>query len=134
MEGKKLDTGKTLMSLIPFAALTEIGKVLTFGAKKYAAHNWRKGMDWSRLQGALLRHYTAFSEGEDNDPETGLPHLAHLGCCVLFLLEYQLKGLGKDDRYHNEDKVYVGHRSTCSNITRPPGECGHCLPIGSLND
>lgn len=97
--GIKHDNEKPMMDLLPMAALTEVGKVLTEGAKKYASHNWRQGFKYSRLQAALLRHYTAFSEGEDHDPETKLLHLAHLTCCALFLLEHQLKGYGEDDRY-----------------------------------
>lgn len=99
MTGIKHDDEKPMMDLLPMAALTEVGKVLTEGSKKYASHNWRQGFKYSRLQAALLRHYTAFSEGEDRDTETNLLHLAHLTCCALFLLEHQLKGYGEDDRY-----------------------------------
>lgn len=102
MSGKKFDETKTRVDLLSTPALTEIAKVLTFGAEKYGVNNWREGMDWSRLQAAALRHLFAFMEGEDRDQETDLPHLAHLGCCVMFLLEYQLKGLGHDDRYKQE--------------------------------
>lgn len=98
-EGVKHDTGKTRLGLIsPYALLME-AKVMTFGAHKYAAHNWRKGMDWSRLIDAALRHITAFNAGEDNDPETGLPHLAHARCCLAFLLEYSKTRPELDDRF-----------------------------------
>ncbi len=96
---KKFDDEKVRMDLLPANALTEIAKVLTFGARKYDAWNWAKGMAWSRLIGAALRHLFAWARGEDTDPETGLSHLAHLGCCVVFLLEYEHGGLGVDDRY-----------------------------------
>ncbi len=95
----KADTGKPQLSLIPSSALFGMGKVMTFGAQKYAAHNWRKGMDWSRLLDALLRHTMAVVDGEDFDAETGLPHVYHAMCCLAFLGEYQGKGLGRDDRY-----------------------------------
>lgn len=95
----KNDGEKVRVELLPPLALEEIAKVLTFGAKKYEDHNWRKGFAWSRLIGAALRHLLAFMRGEDNDPETGLSHLAHLGCCVLFLLDHQILKLGLDDRY-----------------------------------
>lgn len=94
----KKDEGKNRLELLPILALEETGKVLTLGAKKYADHNWRKGFDWSRLEGACMRHLTAFMRGEDYDPESGLLHLAHLNCEVMFLLEHQLAGYGKDDR------------------------------------
>lgn len=97
--GLKFDAGKPGLELLPFESLVEIAKVLDFGAKKYAAHNWRKGMGWGRLIGALLRHTFAFARGENNDPETGLSHLAHAGCCLLFLLSYVITGGGNDDRF-----------------------------------
>lgn len=99
LTGTKLDQEKPRTELLSSAALIEIAKVLTFGAKKYDAHNWRGGLEQSRLIGAALRHLLAYNDGEDNDPETGLPHLAHLGCCVMFMLEQHLKGTGVDDRY-----------------------------------
>lgn len=95
----KKDAEKVPTHLLPTAPLVEISKVLGFGAKKYARHGWRAGMDWSRVYGAILRHLFAWEQGEDLDPETGLPHLAHAGCEVLFLLEYAKRGLGKDDRF-----------------------------------
>lgn len=98
-EAKKCDQEKTPVDLLPPEGLLEIAKVLEFGAKKYDAHNWRKGMKWSRLLGASLRHIYAFVTGEDKDSESGLSHLAHAGCCILFLLTYETKGLGTDDRY-----------------------------------
>jgi hypothetical protein len=98
-EALKFDSNKVGVHLLPSGPLMQIAEVLDFGVKKYAAHNWRKGFDWSRLSGAAMRHLLAWNEGEDIDPESGLPHLAHLGCCVLFLLEHQSRGLGTDDRY-----------------------------------
>lgn len=99
LTGTKHDQEKPRTDLLPTAPLLEIAKVLGFGAKKYAAHNWRGGIEQSRLVGSSLRHLLAYNDGEDNDPESGLPHLAHLGCCVLFMLEQHLKGTGLDDRY-----------------------------------
>lgn len=95
----KYDSDKPRMELLSSIALEEIAKVLTFGAKKYSANNWRMGMDWSRLIGSAMRHLTAFNDGEDKDPESGLSHLAHLGCCVMFLLEYEKTQQDKDDRF-----------------------------------
>lgn len=103
IEGKdqtlKKDAGKVPMELLPTIPLVEIAKVLGFGAKKYAPDGWRQGMDWRRVYGAVLRHMASWEQGEDLDPETGLPHLAHAGCEILFLLEYVKRGLGKDDRF-----------------------------------
>jgi hypothetical protein len=73
------------MELLDPEFLEDVSKVLTFGAKKYADHNWRKGISVGRLIGAAMRHLMAIVRGEDNDPESGLPHTAHLGCCIMFL-------------------------------------------------
>lgn len=97
--GVKYDKDKTQLDLFPPEALEAIGQVLTYGANKYAAHNWRKGIDWSRLYGAALRHLNRWNAGEDIDPESGLPHLAHAGCCVVFLIASAQSGLGTDDRW-----------------------------------
>lgn len=97
--GKKFDAGKPRMELLPRKALEEVAKVLGFGAEKYDAHNWRGGFDWSRLYGSILRHVYASLDGEDLDPESGIDHMAHAACGVMFLLEHKLAGMGTDDRY-----------------------------------
>lgn len=99
-KGLKFDDQKIPLQLIPGNALLEVGKVLGYGARKYAAHNWRAGLAYSRLMGACLRHATAFNEGEDLDPETGLSHIAHLATEALFLLEFITKNSAHlDDRF-----------------------------------
>jgi hypothetical protein len=97
--GKKFDTGKPRMELLSREALVQVANVLTFGAQKYDPHNWRGGIHWSRVLGAAMRHLTAFNDGEDKDPESGLSHLAHAACCLMFLLEYEKTHKELDDRY-----------------------------------
>lgn len=96
--GRKDDGGKLPHHLLPFDAIDEISKVLQFGANKYAERNWEKGMNWSRVFGAMMRHMWAWWMGKGTDPETGYSHLAHAACCVLFLLAYEIRGVGGDDR------------------------------------
>lgn len=96
--GIKYDSEKNRLELLPFESLEEVAKVLSYGAKKYEDNNWAKGMAWSRLLGAAMRHLFAWARGVDKDEESGLPHLAHAACCVLFLLSYGLNGNGTDDR------------------------------------
>ena len=86
-EPYKDDSKKTDLSLLPYRPLSEIAEVLEFGERKYDRDNWRKGFKHERLLAALLRHIFAYNEGETNDPETGLCHLAHAGCMLLFLME-----------------------------------------------
>lgn len=97
--GVKADAGKPDMSLIAPEAIVELAKVLSFGAKKYAAHNWRGGLKESRILAALLRHTLAYMGGEDLDPETGLPHPAHIMCNAMFLVTQHPKRPDLDDRY-----------------------------------
>lgn len=98
-EGRKDDQAKVRWDLLPGDALNEIAKVLTFGANKYGDRNWEKGMAWHRPFGALMRHMWDWWRGAPPDKETGLSHLAHAGCCLLFLLSYELRKTGKDDRH-----------------------------------
>lgn len=80
-------------------ALMEIGRVAGFGAHKYARYNFAKGYAWSLSYDALQRHLMAFWNGEDNDPESGLPHLAHAGWHCLALMTFSLRKRGTDDRF-----------------------------------
>lgn len=90
----KADYGKNMLSLIEPRFIVDLGKVLTFGAQKYAPNNWQKCEDTSRYKDALLRHIFAYLGGEEVDPETGIPHLSHATCNLMFLhyFENQKKG------------------------------------------
>lgn len=90
MSGTKHDQDKVRLDLIDAEAIEGLARVLTFGAKKYEAHNWRQGISNSRLVAALLRHLFSIMRGEYVDPESGLPHIDHVGCCWMFL-SYNLK-------------------------------------------
>ena len=102
LKGTKFDTDKVRWDLLPGDALEEIAIILSFGAKKYGDRNWEQGMKWSRVFGALMRHSWAWFRGQNLDPETGRSHLAHAGCCVLFLLAYHLRNTPGDDRPRGE--------------------------------
>lgn len=95
----KFDSGKLPLHLLSTEAMNQTAAVLAFGADKYAEHNWRKGFVWSRPLSAAMRHITAFNAGEDKDPESGLSHLAHAACCIMFLLEFEKTRKELDDRY-----------------------------------
>jgi len=99
---KKNDEGKPQMGLISSVFMVGIAEILTRGVKKYGAQNWRKGMVWSRPYDALQRHLVAWNDGETFDEESGLSHLLHASCELMFLVEYEAKKLGKDDRWKGE--------------------------------
>lgn len=97
-EGKKFDEGKPRYDLLAPELLEEVSKVLAFGAQKYGDRNWEKGMDWHRPFGALMRHSWAWWKGEELDQESGLSHLSHAACNLMFLLAYSKRLVGKDTR------------------------------------
>lgn len=97
-EGRKDDAEKPRMELIPPEAIVAMADILTFGAKKYSVRNWETGMAWGRVFGALMRHLWAWWAGEKADKETGRSHLWHALCCVAFLVAYEARGAGNDDR------------------------------------
>lgn len=98
MSATKFDEEKIRLELVPTELIWAVGSILTFGAIKYAPRNWELGMDWSRVYGALQRHLNAWWSGENKDPETGKSHLWHAGCCIAFLIAYEQRGIGEDDR------------------------------------
>lgn len=96
--GRKDDAGKLRYDLIPPYALEALTYVYTIGAKKYDDHNWLKGMKWSRVTAALMRHLEAWRAGEINDKEDGQHHLASVAWCAFALMVYEKEQLGEDDR------------------------------------
>lgn len=101
--GVKFDGDKVRMDLLPPELLFAVAKILSFGSKKYSPRNWEQGMSWGRVFAALMRHMWAWWGGEDKDPETGESHLWHAGCCIAFLIAYEARGVGTDDRHKAED-------------------------------
>mgnify|MGYP001603403832 CR=1 FL=1 len=80
-------------------AIWEVGRVAGFGNNKYERYNFAKGYRYSLSYDALQRHLMAFWNGENLDPESGLPHLAHAAWHCLALLTFSLRGKGTDDRF-----------------------------------
>ena len=99
--GCKNDQGieKLRYDLIPVYPLEEVARVYTLGAKKYADHNWRKGIAWSRVYSAMQRHANAYWRGESIDPEDGQKHLASVVWAAFTLMEYEKFKWGEDDRW-----------------------------------
>ena len=119
-EGKKYDSGKAKMHLLPPKALLEVARVLTFGADKYGEENWRDVADaQNRYASASLRHLFSHLDKEELDEETNLSHLAHAICCLMFKLELELEdGKGKEEKLREPDEAE--HRQ--SNRTPEPHE------------
>jgi hypothetical protein len=94
--GKKYDKEKLRWSLLPLEALQDVVNVLEFGAKKYAPDNW-KYVDnaQARYWDAAMRHMIAYKIDNQTDSETGLSHLAHAICCLLFLSQFDIEDNNK---------------------------------------
>ena len=103
MDGKglRLNEGKIRYDLMDGYSIEQVAKVFTKGAEKYAEHNWRKGMKWSKMLASLERHVAKFKKGEDFDEETGLYHLAHAAWNALGLVTYYKIFPQGDDRQHS---------------------------------
>ena len=110
MNGAKNDQDKIRLDLIPPECLFSLGKVLTYGAKKYEPNNWRKGIDFSRVYAALLRHLFDWWGGKWRDDESGFGHLEQAFCELMFLLYYELNYHiyeDFDDRYVEDKAAYL---------------------------
>lgn len=120
----KHDSDKPRMDLLDSDFLLGVSDVLTFGAKKYASHNWRSGIAYSRLISAAMRHLAAINRGENIDSESGLHHVDHLACCVMFLSNFMHTGRTElDDRYKAPVNTYLRNPvnptgTICTNMER----------------
>lgn len=86
-EGRKFDREKERYDLIPIECIEDLAKILTMGSNKYDANNWQKLENGEeRYFAALMRHLVASRKGDKIDEESGLSHLAHVMCNVVFLL------------------------------------------------
>lgn len=94
----KFDNGKLRFDLVPTDGIMALAQVLTLGAEKYGERGWERGMAWSRVYAALQRHLIAWWAGEDTDPESGHSHLWHVLTNAAFLVAYEQRGIGRDDR------------------------------------
>ena len=84
----KADQGKPHPSLVPVALIEGVMAVREYGNQKYHdPDNWKQ-VEPERYWQALLRHTLAiWKDPYAVDPESGLPHLAHICCNAAFLME-----------------------------------------------
>lgn len=90
---------KFRISDTPINSIRLLGLVHNNGAEKYGTLNWRKHtVSASVYYNAAWRHMAAWYEGDDLDPESGLPHLAHVMACMSIILDAEKFGKLNDDR------------------------------------
>lgn len=130
----KYDSNKKVRpELLPFKATEEVMKVFSFGAEKYGDFNWLKGLEFSRLFGAAMRHQMAFWQGQDLDEESGLPHIAHAIASLMMLLEM---GSEWDNRPYKggegDERNDGNNNSDCSSDNSSDDNDGNDERVGRL--
>jgi hypothetical protein len=139
-KGRKDDSQKVRLDLISAETIDALGKVLTHGATKYGDNNWREGIEYSRVFGAILRHLNAWHAGEINDTESGLPHLFHALCELSFLVTYETEGRTKElDDMHGlieDEEIIVGQYDDESGLVHGlvQADDGNWYNRGDLDD
>jgi hypothetical protein len=105
---------RTNLPSLSVAALEASAPVFAVGAKKYEAFNYWKGMAFSRVLNSFRRHtFALVGKWEQNDPETGLPHLSHMYCNYIMARTYQSLGVGIDDRPNAPKSAVVTQLQKC---------------------
>ncbi len=90
---------KPTMANISAAVMAEVGVGMHEGARKYGSHNYRVTKVFaSTYHAAMLRHIFAYWEGEDIDPDSGVPHISKLIACASVLRDAEIQGMLIDDR------------------------------------
>lgn len=115
--GQRFNAGKPQWNLVDLPSFEPMVRVLEYGAKKYAPHNWKKGLPITEIYDSLQRHLIAFMGGEDNDPESGLPHIGHIQCNIMFMA-YMFKNKAQqfDDRH--KEPSFEGYKIWANEVLR----------------
>ena len=90
---------KLCLSDTPVHSIRMLAAVHANGAAKYGSFNWRDDIVSSTVYyNAALRHLMAWFEGEDMDPESGLPHEAHVMTCMSIIMDARHHATLNDNR------------------------------------
>lgn len=90
---------KPPLHAIPPLALLHLGQAMADGNRKYGLVNWRHDpITTSTYYNALMRHVLAWWDGQDDDPKTGIKHLAYIMANCAILLDAAAQGTLTDDR------------------------------------
>lgn len=90
--GTKIDT-----HLVPFSVIVAAAAGLNYGASKYDAHNFEKGLNMTDLTNSIDRHNRAIMGGEENDRDSGLPHYVLLASSIAMLVDNIVTGVVVED-------------------------------------
>ena len=88
-----------IWSVFPRWVSLSVGRVMSIGAAKYGAFNYREtSISASIYEDAMERHSALWFDGEDNDAETGESHLASIIASCTLLMDAQATGKLNDNR------------------------------------
>jgi hypothetical protein len=91
--------GKAPLDKLPFTVFEGDAECHNGGSVKYGERNWRiDAICTSTYEGAIMRHFLAWANGEDADPDSGLSHLYHIRACCAVMLDADMAGKLIDDR------------------------------------
>ena len=115
---------KCPMHLLPPVFMRQTAEALAHGASRYGAFNWRRaGINATTYVAAIMRHLTAWQDGEDNDPDSGLSHIAHIAANAAIVLDAANVGMMNDDRAMElliEPRTRTEAVESCKNAFRHP--------------
>lgn len=94
-----IGSDKLPIHLFPATAVALGSLANLHGNLKYGRNNWRAaGIRYTVYLDAIIRHAQAAIEGEDVDPESGLPHEAHILAGTGIIVDARAAGTLIDDR------------------------------------
>lgn len=115
--------GKVPLEYLESALETPLAHVMKHGADKYGRRNYRDTpCKISTYVGAIRRHTLAWQQGEDIDPDSGQPHLAHIAACCAVMLGAEEAGTRVDDRHEAvstplSDRVHIDGDQSAKGLT-----------------
>lgn len=120
---RALKDGKIPYEYLVLSVLEDDAHVHKSGGDKYGIRNWTiDEILASTYVGAMFRHYKAWCEGEDLDPESGRPHLSHLRACCAVVLDGQKHGKLVDDRGLAQTRGPDGEVTKTVDLHAPPAD------------
>ena len=94
-----IGSNKLPLGLVPSTTMAYLTVGHAEGHIKYGLVNWREaGVRYSIYKDALLRHLAKFEDGEEEDPDTTVPHLANAITCLSIIIDAKECGQLIDDR------------------------------------
>lgn len=122
MSALRYNQGKIQWSLVHFDSISELPKVLEFGAQKYSRDNWKKGLKLNEILDSMQRHLSSVIDGEQFDDESNLHHMGHIMCNAMFYM-YNYKKQTNEQK--KEEKIPIKNQPLSQNadefITRKNG-------------